>query len=89
MGYVEWLSHSLPKSRPPRFAVRPVERNRFSRCLPIGLFHTTAANLPYLVDDHDKVMAMVASEASAAGVRLRPVFELFATNRPYADITFV
>ena len=55
----------------------------------MGLLHTTFANLPHLVHAHAKVMVMVAPEASAAGARLRPVFELFATNRAYAGITFV
>ncbi|MGI4863332.1 MAG: hypothetical protein ACRYFZ_05365 [Janthinobacterium lividum] len=55
----------------------------------MGLLHTTAADLPHLVHAHAKVMAMIAPEASAAGARLRPVFELFATNRAYVGITFV
>jgi hypothetical protein len=55
----------------------------------MGLLHTTAADLPHFVQTHAKVMAMVARAESAAGVRLRPVFEQFATNHAYASITFV
>ncbi len=55
----------------------------------MGLLHTTAADLPHFVRAHAKVMAMVAPEASAAGARLRPVFEQFATNHAYAGIAFV
>lgn len=55
----------------------------------MGLLTTTAADLPHLVQANAKLMAMVAPEESAAGARLRPVFELFATNRAYAGVTFV
>ncbi len=55
----------------------------------MGLLHTTAADLPHFVQTHAKVMAMVARSESAAGARLRPVFEQFATNHAYAGITFV
>ncbi|MGI4742166.1 MAG: hypothetical protein ACRYG7_43975 [Janthinobacterium lividum] len=55
----------------------------------MGLLTATAADLPHLVHTHAKVLAMVAPETSAAGARLRPVFELFATNRAYAGITFL
>ena len=55
----------------------------------MGLLHTTAADLPHFVQTHAKVMAMVARAESAAGARLRPVFEQFATNHAYAGITFV
>ncbi|OGX82189.1 hypothetical protein [Hymenobacter coccineus] len=55
----------------------------------MGLLHTTAADLPHFVLAHAKVMAMVVRAESAAGARLRPVFEQFATNRAYAGITFV
>ena len=48
--------------------------------LPMGLLHTTAADLPHVVQTHAKVIAMVARAESAAGARLRPVFEQFATN---------
>ena len=61
----------------------------FSRRLPMGLLHTTAADLPHFVLAHAKVMAMVVRAQSAAGARLRPVFEQFATNHAYASITFV
>ncbi len=47
------------------------------------------ADLPHFVQAHAKVMAMVARTESAAGARLRPVFEQFATNRAYAGIAFV
>jgi hypothetical protein len=50
---------------------------------------TAAADLPHLVQAHAKLMAMVAPAESAAGARLRPVFELFATNCAYVGITFV
>jgi hypothetical protein len=53
----------------------------------IGLF-TAAADLPRLVHAHAKRMALVVPVASAAGARLRPVFEPFATNRAYAGVTF-
>jgi proline racemase len=55
----------------------------------MGLLHTTAADLPHFVQTHAKVMARVARAESAAGARLRPVFEQFATNHAYAGITFV
>ena len=55
----------------------------------MGLITATAADLRHLVHVRPKVMAMAAPEASAAGARLRPVFDQFATNRAYAGITFV
>lgn len=55
----------------------------------MGLLHTTAADLPHFVQAHAKVMAIVARVESAAGARLRPVFEQFATNHAYVGITFV
>ncbi|OGX90876.1 hypothetical protein [Hymenobacter coccineus] len=54
----------------------------------MSLLTATPADLPHLVRAHAKVLATVAHAESAASARLRPVFELFATNRAYAGIAF-
>ena len=56
---------------------------------PMGITETDDAGLSQLVHKHPKAFVMFTASHCATCEQLRPVFELFATNRAYAGIAFL
>jgi thioredoxin 1 len=55
----------------------------------MGTLETDDAGLRQLVHEHPKAIAMFTADHCATCEHLRPIFELFATNKAYADILFL
>lgn len=55
----------------------------------MGILETDDAGLRQLVDKHPKALVMFTADHCATCEQLRPIFELFATNKAYAGITFL
>ncbi len=53
------------------------------------IIETNDAGLRQLVHDYSKVLVKFTATNCAICEHLRPIFELFATNRAYADIAFL
>lgn len=55
----------------------------------MGILETDDAGLRQLVHEHPKAIAMFMAAHCATCTQLRPIFELFATNKAYTGIAFL
>jgi len=55
----------------------------------VGITETDDAGLRQLVHEYPKAFVMFTAAYCAICEQLRPIFELFATNRAYAGIAFL
>ncbi|GAB2845960.1 hypothetical protein GCM10027044_01240 [Hymenobacter ruber] len=55
----------------------------------MGILETDDAGLRQLIHEHPKAIAMFTADHCATCAQLRPIFELFATNKAYAGLAFL
>lgn len=55
----------------------------------MGILITDDVGLRQFIYEHSKVLAMFTANHCATCAQLRPIFELFATNKAYAGIAFL